>query len=812
MKLVPNEFPRITNAPYRIAFIGEAPGADEETLGRPFVGSAGHILRNVMQNAGISPDASFIGNVCQIRPPNNEIQHFAYSGPEIQSGLVQLRADIARFNPHLCVLLGETPLRAAGMTHLKVLEARGSLFLCREINSPFYERKCLATIHPASCLPTRSPSDIHFLRFDFSRARKEGESPTLELPNPTLDVHLSFGDICHKLLMIKPGDRIALDIEGDVNNVTCLSIATSPDYAFAIPLSTMPAEHEREIVRMLHRIFRDPSIAKILQNSLYDNFALSYRYGLLIRNVAWDTMLSGWEKYPEIPKALGVQTSIWTRHPAYKFMRKVDDWTTHLRYCCLDSVVTYEIALAHERALTGTSLEHFKFNMTLLPILLYTELRGINYDSDLAKSLHERTCVKMDMLQDRIDLAAGRKVNINSPKQLCSVLYDPPSKKGLGFPTQHPKVGNRLDRSKRTSNVQAILNLQKHFDDAILVDILSWRKLEKMRQTLEVGTDPDNRVRSAYNLVGTETGRLSCYGSPTGSGTNAQTITKKLRRLYRADPGHYFFQCDLSGADGWTVAARCASLGDRTMLDDYNSGLKPAKIIALLREHGRVVNSWDCETIRAASKPIGKGDTEWLYFACKRVQHGTNYALGARTMSGQILADGYKYLGLTIVVSESECKELQQLYLSRYPGVKLWHSWVTQQLATTATIPCASGHVRHFLGNVRDHETFRAALSHEPQANTTFATNKAMFNLWHDEENWNPNFPGLFIEPLHQVHDAVCGQFPISRVDWAISRIREYFNNPITIGSITLTIPFEGFYGDSWGDCDENNGTPKGTI
>ena len=78
--------------------------------------------------------------------------------------------------------------------------------------------------------------------------------------------------------------------------------------------------------------------------------------------------------------------------------------------------------------------------------------------------------------------------------------------------------------------------------------------------------------------------RVSCSTSATGSGFNLQTVTKALRVLFKADPGYHLFQCDLSGADGWTVAAHSAALGDSTMLDDYLGGLKPAKLIALFHE------------------------------------------------------------------------------------------------------------------------------------------------------------------------------------------------------------------------------------
>ena len=56
---------------------------------------------------------------------------------------------------------------------------------------------------------------------------------------------------------------------------------------------------------------------------------------------------------------------------------------------------------------------------------------------------------------------------------------------------------------------------------------LGWKKLEGVRKQLELKTDRDSRIRCSYNLVGTETGRLSCSGSVTGSGTNLKTSSAK---------------------------------------------------------------------------------------------------------------------------------------------------------------------------------------------------------------------------------------------------------------------------------------------
>ncbi len=137
----------------------------------------------------------------------------------------------------------------------------------------------------------------------------------------------------------------------------------------------------------------------------------------------------------------------------------------------------------------------------------------------------------------------------------------------------------------------------------------------------------------------------------------------------------------------------------------------------------------------------------------------------------------------------------------------------------------ASGHTRKFFGRrkswdkraravVADHDTWKEYLADEPQENTTYATNLALSKLWHDPENRistvQPNTTHLRIQPLHQVHDALIGQFRIEDTDWAKEKIKGYFANTLTVANTQLIIPFEGAYGPSWGELGEAYG--GGTI
>ena len=66
---VPAEGP--SNA--KLAIVGEAPEGEEERLGRPFVGSTGRIVDDVLESLGVKREEVYLTNVVKIRPPGNNI-------------------------------------------------------------------------------------------------------------------------------------------------------------------------------------------------------------------------------------------------------------------------------------------------------------------------------------------------------------------------------------------------------------------------------------------------------------------------------------------------------------------------------------------------------------------------------------------------------------------------------------------------------------------------------------------------------------------------------------------------------------------
>jgi uracil-DNA glycosylase len=802
-RLIKNLFPSISTE-YKLAIILDSPSEDELTSGTPLQGYPGQYAQAAFSGAKIISSALFFGHLrnYSYKPPYDYDKKAVFSDEteEFRDSKKQLREDLISFSPNCILLLGPESLYYAGIRH-SLRDYRGSLFTCCDSDSPFFGFKCLSSFHPSKFLKEYSLRPI--FSFDVKRAATEALTPTLSLPERTMHVELSYSQLLSKLSSIPDSSTISVDIEGGIPNpladkpeyrfpsgITCIGIATSPYEAFIVNHQDFDASERCSIIRALAKVLMNPSIGKVLQNGLYDNFCLSWLYKCPILNVIWDTMLAGWQRFPELKKSLAMLTSVDTRQPYYKFERKIADKLTHHKYCCMDACVTYEIYLVQKSSLEKQpeALSHHLFTQSLLPAILYMELRGIRYNLLAASEALSSVTLEMSLLQSTINSTLKSELNINSPKQMQVALYQK-----LGFEPHYAKENGRLT-SRLTTDVEALLDIYRKTSSQFILNILLWRQFESQRKQLLISSDPDGRVRCGYNLVGTDTGRLACKESPTGSGSNLTTIMKPLRSMFQADEGYDFFQCDLSGADGWTVAAWCKELGDPTMWDDYLAGIKPALVIAALYLEGVSLSRLPRSELKDALNRLKPKMPKWLYPAAKAVQHGSNYDMKPNTMSLNILKQSWKKANDPIYVSPKDCQKLQTLYLGhRYSGVAKWQEYVKNTLERTGKLKCASGHTRIFFDRLKDQATFRTALSQEPQHVTTYVTNLALKRLWEDP----------IIQPLHTIHDALAGQYPSHLRSWALPKLRSYFDNEISIANQKLTIPFEGSYGPSWGELPE---------
>jgi DNA polymerase len=129
----------------RLMFVGEAPGADEDRLGEPFVGRAGKLLDRIIQAMGLNRDEVYIANVLKCRPPNNRNPE----EDEIAACSPFLFRQIAAIAPQVLVALGAPAAKTLLDTQAPIGRLRGKFWLCHGVD-------LMPTYHPAYLL--RNPA------------------------------------------------------------------------------------------------------------------------------------------------------------------------------------------------------------------------------------------------------------------------------------------------------------------------------------------------------------------------------------------------------------------------------------------------------------------------------------------------------------------------------------------------------------------------------------------------------------------------------------------------------------------------------
>ena len=128
-----------TNA--KIMFIGEGPGADEDTQGIPFVGKAGKLMDNAFDIVGINRNEVYIANIVKCRPPNNRDPQ----EDEVNACINYLRNQVMIIKPRIIVLLGRIALQNILGKEYKITASRGTWI---EKKGILY----MPTWHPAALL------------------------------------------------------------------------------------------------------------------------------------------------------------------------------------------------------------------------------------------------------------------------------------------------------------------------------------------------------------------------------------------------------------------------------------------------------------------------------------------------------------------------------------------------------------------------------------------------------------------------------------------------------------------------------------
>lgn len=144
----------VGNPSAELMFVGEAPGADEDQQGEPFVGRAGELLTKIIQTMGFQRSQVYIANVLKCRPdmPPGASGNRQPTPGEMETCLPYLRQQIEHIQPKVMVALGGTAMRGlfGKVEQMKLMRGRWHLFGAIPV---------MATFHPSYLLRNQALSE-----------------------------------------------------------------------------------------------------------------------------------------------------------------------------------------------------------------------------------------------------------------------------------------------------------------------------------------------------------------------------------------------------------------------------------------------------------------------------------------------------------------------------------------------------------------------------------------------------------------------------------------------------------------------------
>jgi uracil-DNA glycosylase len=376
-----------------IAFIGEAPGKDEDEQGHPFVGSAGQELDRILAKAGIGRHNAYLTNIISCRPPENDLD-----SPEGKEALQCCRpgfeAELDRLydlGVRTLVPMGAKPAAALGIEGA-IHKVRGSVY---EVTAGKHNFWAVPTFHP-SFIIRGSWSEEPTCIGDVEKAciiAREGYTPPKEdfLLFPTVrDIELRTKDILRKrpLLGVDTETTALAYYEAEI---FVMSLALSGEEAFSIPFYSqgfVPYWHNGDLARVkncLYDILK--TCPTMYQNAPFDVSVLEAN-GFEVGNIAHDVLLIHHSLHPELPHNLGYIVSVYGATPFWKdiklkfgAMRSTPDDVLRT-YNCRDSVVLHQVLgpLLQDLKETGTEHIYYNYALKLIRPTLEMTYNGIKLD------------------------------------------------------------------------------------------------------------------------------------------------------------------------------------------------------------------------------------------------------------------------------------------------------------------------------------------------------------------------------------------------------------------------------------------------
>jgi DNA polymerase I len=392
-------------------------------------------------------------------------------------------------------------------------------------------------------------------------------------------------------------------------SVVGFAFSTAPREADYVPVGHRALGADGNIplaaaIEALAPLLEDPRVAKVGHDVKFDTIVLG-RHGVTLRGIETDTMIASY--LIDATRSAHRLEDLALEHTSYKALTDEDVCGRGVKALSLGDLPPHAVlTYAGERADVAGQLAplfrdllakedltrvYERLELPLIPVLVAVERAGVRLDATALTAQSQAIERELARRTAQIFEFAGGEFNINSPKQLSTVLFD-----RLKLPT--------LQKGGKTSTAVDVLEELALAHDLPRL-ILEWRGLMKLKGTyidaLPQLVNPDTgRVHTCFNQAVAATGRLS------SSDPNLQNIPirtelgREIRRAFIAEPGHVLISADYSqielrvlahlAEDDTLIAAftRGDDIHDQTALKVFgaDSGLSKHE----LRRRAKIIN------------------------------------------------------------------------------------------------------------------------------------------------------------------------------------------------------------------------------
>ncbi len=582
---------------------------------------------------------------------------------------------------------------------------------------------------------------------------------------------------------LNAAEEFAFDTETDSLDALCarlvgLSVAVEPGKAAYIPLAHdypgVPQQlMQTEVLDALRPVFGDAGTRKIGQHGKYDLHVLRC-HGVQVRGYSDDTMMqsfvwnAGASRHDMDSLArryLGYETIKYT-DVAGKGAKQIpfahvtlDDAT---RYAAEDSDITLRLhralgpKLASEPALERVYRE---IEIPLVPVLERIEANGVMIDMDELRRQSADLGRRMLVLQQEATALAGRTFNLDSPKQVCALLFEELKLPALvKTPTGQPSANEEA--------LEAIAD--QHELPRVILD---YRSMAKLRSTYTdklpgMTNRDDGRVHTSFHQAGAATGRLA------SSDPNLQNIPirtedgRRIRKAFVAPPGRKILAADYSQIE-LRIMAHLSQ--DPALLRAFTSGADIHRATAA-EVFGKAIDEVSGNERRAA----------------KAINFGLMYGMSAFGLA--------KQLG----ISRGEAQDYIGLYFSRYPGVREFMERTRAEARERGYVETVFGR-RLYLENIASRNAGlragaeRAAINAPMQGTAADIIKRAMIDI----HGWLEPYSARAMMVL-QVHDELVFESDIDFVDTLSQEVVQRMS-----GAAELQVPLlvDIGVGDNWDEA-----------